>query len=283
VLLLHGFPTFWWTWRHAIPQLADAGYRVAAMDLRGYGGSDHTPRGYDPISSIGDIVGVIRSLGEAEAVIVGHGWGGFLAWSTAALQPDAVRAIAPVSMAHPRRLRDAIISDRAQRRAASYAIGFQRPWIPERQLVADHGARIGEYLRDWSVDPSWPPANVSARYQQAFCATNTAHCALEYYRWALRSIPRADGRRFIRRVSEASITAPVLQIHGAGDRTMLPRTVLGSRQFTAGPYAWRLLDDVGHFPQEERPDAVSDCLTSWLEADCQWNDPPEHDLSLSGG
>lgn len=251
------------------------------MDLRGYGGSDHTPRGYDPISSIGDIVGVIRSLGEAQAVVIGHGWGGFLAWSAAALQPDAVRALAPISMAHPRRLRDGILSDRAQRRAASYAIGFQRPWIPERQLVEDEGARIGAYLRDWSVDPSWPPKEVADRYRQAFCLTNTAHCALEYYRWALRSIPRADGRRFIRRVSAASIEAPVLQIQGAGDRTVLPRTVLGSRQFTSGPYAWRLLDDVGHFPQEERPEAVSDLLVRWLQDDCMWSDPPEQDLRLA--
>ncbi len=76
VLLLHGFPTYWWTWRKLIPQLAAAGYRVVAMDLRGYGGSDHPPRGYDMFSLSHDVAGVIRSLGVRNATVIGHGIGG---------------------------------------------------------------------------------------------------------------------------------------------------------------------------------------------------------------
>ena len=274
VLLLHGFPTYWWTWRALMPVLAQEGYRAAAMDLRGYGGSDHPPRGYDPRSLSLDVVGVIRSLGAADAVVIGQGWGGLLAWTTAALHPDATRGIVPIAMAHPRRLRDAIISDRAQRRASSYAIGFQRPWLPERELVANGAAKIEDYLRDWSVDPAWPPAEVAHRYRQAFSTANTAHCALEYHRWALRSIPRNVGRQFITDVSDSLINTPVLQLHGAGDRTILPRTAIGSRAFTRGPYAWRLLSDVGHFPQEEAADEVASLITSWLGDGRQWNDPP---------
>ena len=280
ILLLHGFPTFWWTWRDLMPRLANAGYRVAAMDLRGYGGSDHPPRGYDPRTLSMDIVGVIRSLGSADAVLIGQGWGGLLAWTTAALHPDATRAVAPVSMAHPRRLRDAILSDRAQLRASSYVIGFQRPWLPERELVADDAAQIENYLREWSADPAWPPADVGLRYRQAFGNANTAHCALEYHRWALRSIPRADGRRFIEEVSTHSVQAPVLQVHGAQDRTVLPRTALGSRQFTTGPYAWRVMPDVGHFPQEEAPAEFGALLEAWLASGCSWSDPPEVDSHL---
>ena len=82
VLLLHGFPMFWWTWRRQLPALAEAGYRAVAMDLRGYGGSDKTPRGYDPFTLSGDVAGVVRSLGSATATLVGHGWGGLLAWTT---------------------------------------------------------------------------------------------------------------------------------------------------------------------------------------------------------
>ena len=91
VLLLHGFPTFWWTWRRQLIALADAGYRAIAMDLRGYGGSDHPPEGYDPRTMAADVAGVIRCLGEPEAVVVGHGWGGVGAWSTAVLEPEVVR------------------------------------------------------------------------------------------------------------------------------------------------------------------------------------------------
>ncbi len=144
VLLLHGFPTFWWTWRHALPVLAAAGYRAAAMDLRGYAGSDHPPRGYDPTTLSADVSGVIRSLGSRDAVVVGHGWGGFLAWTTAVTHPEAVRAIAPVSMPHPRRLRAALLGDAAQRRASAYAFGYQVPASPERDLLEDGAAEVGD-------------------------------------------------------------------------------------------------------------------------------------------
>lgn len=278
VLLLHGFPTFWWTWREVVPALADAGYTAAAMDLRGFGGSDHPPRGYDPYTTSLDVAGVIRSLGVPKATIVGHGWGGFLAWTVGSLRPAVARAIVPVSMAHPRRLREAILSDRAQRGASRYVLGFQRPWVPERALVADDAALIGRYLRDWSADPSWPPPEVSLRFRRAFEVGNTAHCALEYHRWALRSIPRSDGRRFIREVSQSPVKVPVLQIHGSQDRTVLPRTAIGSNQFTDGAYAWRLLNGVGHFPQEEAPARFQSLLLDWLKDDCSWNDPPGTDM-----
>ena len=125
VLMLHGFPMFWWTWRTHLLSIAEAGYRAVAMDLRGYGGSDRPPRGYDPYTLSADVAGVIGSLGAEDATIVGHGWGGFLAWTTAALHPDSVRAIAPVAMAHPCRLRDSLRHDADQRRASRYAFGFR--------------------------------------------------------------------------------------------------------------------------------------------------------------
>ena len=277
VLLLHGFPTYWRTWRAFIPALAAAGYRVAAMDLRGYGGSDHTPRGYDPFASSRDVVSVIRSLGAAQATIVGHGWGGFLAWTAAALHPDAVAAIAPIAMAHPSRLRTAMMSDRAQQRASGYVLGFQRPWAPERALVANRAARISSYLRDWSADSTWLTTEVDSQFRAAFMHSNTAHCALEYHRWALRSIPRADGRQFDHELRSAPITAPVLQLHGAADRTVLPRTASNSRQFTQGPFAWRLLSDIGHFPHEEAPERTLAIVTRWLADGCDWHDPASVD------
>lgn len=93
VLLLHGFPQFWWTWRHQLTALADAGFRAVAMDLRGVGGSDRTPRGYDPANLALDITGVIRSLGEPDAALVGHDMGGYLAWTAAVMRPKLVRRL----------------------------------------------------------------------------------------------------------------------------------------------------------------------------------------------
>ena len=94
VLLLHGFPEFWWTWREQLATLAAAGYRAVAPDLRGYGGSDKPPRGYDLVTAASDAAGLVRALGEANAVVVGHDWGGLVAWTMAAYYPKVVRRLA---------------------------------------------------------------------------------------------------------------------------------------------------------------------------------------------
>ncbi|MGH3803827.1 MAG: alpha/beta fold hydrolase, partial [Pseudonocardiaceae bacterium] len=127
VLFLHGFPDCWWTWRNQLPHFAAAGYRAVAMDLRGYGASDKPPRGYDAYTLAADITGVIRALGERNALLVGHDWGGFLGWSAAAFHPRLVRGLATVGAAHPLLLRRAILRNRRQRSAFSHMFTFQLP------------------------------------------------------------------------------------------------------------------------------------------------------------
>ena len=105
VLLLHGFGEFWWTWRHQLTALADAGFRVVAADLRGYGDSDKPPRGYDAWTLAGDVAGLVKSLGERRAHLVGHAWGGMLAWTAAALHPRVVASVSALGAAHPLALR----------------------------------------------------------------------------------------------------------------------------------------------------------------------------------
>ncbi len=264
VLLLHGFPTFWWTWRRQLSALADAGYRAIAMDLRGYGGSDHPPEGYDPRTMSADVAGVIRSLGISEAVIVGHGWGGVAAWSTAVLDPDVVRAIAPVSMPHPRQLRKAVLRDRHQRAAVRYALGFQVPFLPERSLTAHDGQRIRDLMARWSADPSWLDEQTSDCFRAAFLRWPTAHTAVEYHRWAARSALRPDGLTYMS-LMEAPVQRAVLQVHGSSDPMILPASVEGSEGYVRAPYA-RVDLPAGHFPHEEVPDEFSAALVDWLGA-----------------
>lgn len=97
ILLLHGFPEFWWTWQHQIPALAEAGYRVAAVDLRGYGASDKPPDGYDVYTMASDITGLIRALGERDAVVVGHDLGGTLGFAAAGFHPRSFRRLVVLS------------------------------------------------------------------------------------------------------------------------------------------------------------------------------------------
>lgn len=262
VIMLHGFGSFWWSWRHQLTGLTGA--RVVAVDLRGYGGSDKTPRGYDPMTLTGDVAGVVQSLGEAEATIVGHGWGGVLAWTSAVFEPKVVQRLAVVSAAHPRRMRSAV-TDRRQLAASSYVLGYQRPWVPERQLVADDGAAVGALLREWSGTPGWPDPETETVYRRAIQVKAVAHSALEYHRWAVRSLARPDGLRYARRM-RTPIPRPVLHLHGARDPVVRPGTAAGSGRYVAGPYAWSVVPEVGHFPQEEAPGAVSSALLTWLAA-----------------
>ena len=264
VLFLHGFPEFWWTWRYQMPALAARGFRVAAMDLRGYGGSDKTPRGYDPYTVSADITGVVRALGRRSAVLVGHGWGGFFAWTSAVLRPGHVDAIGVLSMAHPVQMRRAVRS-RQQRAAVRDALRLQLPWRPERHLIADDGAEVERILRDWAAPGSgFPDEEASRRYRAALSVWPAPHCSLEYHRWAFRSLLRPDGARFVAKMAPP-VEVPVLQVHGALDPAVLPATARASAQHVSGRYAWVELAGVGHYPQEEAPEAVREHLGRWLQ------------------
>lgn len=265
VLLLHGFPQYWWTWRRQLTALADAGYRAVAMDLRGVGGSDRTPRGYDPANLALDVTGVIRSLGEPDAALVGHDLGGYLAWTAAVMRPKLVRRLAVASMPHPRRWRAAMLTDMRQSAASSHIWGFQRPWIPERRLTADDGALVARLIREWSgpkLDGTLDDDTLD-RFRQAVCIPSTAHCSVEPYRWLVRSMARPDGFQFNRRMKRP-VRVPTLHLHGSLDPVLRTRSAAGSGEYVEAPYRWRLFDGLGHFPHEEDPEVFSAELIDWL-------------------
>lgn len=263
VLMLHGFPQFWWTWRAQLPMLADAGFRAVAADLRGYGGSDKPPRGYDLITAASDAAGLVRALGEANAVVIGHDWGGMVAWTMATYFPKVVRRLAVVSVGHPLRMRAAMLTDPVRTGAGgAYVLGFQLPVLPERRLVRHDAQWVGRVLQDWS-GPGWPDADADRRYRTAMQIPSVAHSALEYHRWFMRSRLRPDGMRYARRMRTA-VQAPTLQLHGALDTCVLPATARGSGRYVDAPYRWRLIDGAGHFPQEEQPDRFGDEVCHWL-------------------
>ena len=263
VILLHGFPQFWWAWRHQLVALADAGFRVAAVDMRGYGASDKPPQGYDTFTLASDVASMVRALGETEAFVVGQGSGAWTAWSMPSMQPAVTRGVAALAMPHPLVLRHASFTSAAQLRANAYLIGLQRPFVPERQM--GRRSRYVERLLRGSAAPAggFPSAEEVQRYTAAMALPFVAHSAAEHYRWVGRSQLRLDGRRFNRRL-RGTIAVPVLHLHGEQDRAVLPATATGSAAYVSGPFEERLLPGVGHFPAEEAPEETSRVLADWL-------------------
>jgi pimeloyl-ACP methyl ester carboxylesterase len=267
VIMLHGFPEFWWAWHHQLQALADAGYRAVAVDMRGYGATDKPPRGYDGYTMAADVAGLIRALGERSADLVGAGYGGMMAWTTASFHPKMVRHLVVSGAAHPLRARAALATDpRGQTASAFPLLKFQIPRY-EHVLTRDDATLIGQYLRDWG-GPSWVASPDFADYERK-CRTamqipQAAFCALEGYRWAFRSVLRLHGYRFVRALQEPIVT-PTLQLHGSRDRAVLPRTAQGSSRYVIARYEWRLVDGIGHFPHVETPEAVTGAILEWIK------------------
>ena len=274
VLMLHGFGEFWWTWRHQLTALGDAGFRAVAVDLRGYGDSDKPPRGYDAWTLSGDVGGLIKALGGRRAHLAGHGWGGLLAWAVAAIHPRLVRSVSAVSAPHPLALRREIRRTALHRRRSNQARALgelftaQLPIAPERFWTRDRGAAIEARMRrlsgpQWTSQPDF--ADAATHFRDAIQVPGVAHSALEYYRWAVRAQVRTEGRRFVEAMGRR-VDLPVLQLHGALDRCMLARTVRVSDRWIGDRGTSVSLDGVGHYPHQEAPEVTSRVLRTFLRS-----------------
>ncbi|HEX6249303.1 MAG TPA: alpha/beta hydrolase [Nocardioidaceae bacterium] len=267
VLLLHGFPEFWWTWRHQLPALAAAGFRAVAMDLRGYGGSDKPPRGYDPATLARDVVGVVKALGSRRAVVVGQGWGGYVGWTAAVLHPDQVAGLCAVAAPHPLVMLPALVRDAgssSSRGMLGHLLAMQAPFVPERRLSRSSNRYVADHLRSWSSPASsFPDEEVAERYREALSLWPAAHCALEYHRWLVRSRVRSDGRRF-NDLMQPPVTVPVCLVQGSDDPVVPVAATMRSRDRVSAPVAVHVIRGSGHFPQEEQPEGFTSVLLEWL-------------------
>ena len=262
VVLLHAVPQFWWAWRQQLDALGAAGYRVAALDVRGTGGSDKPPQGYDVPTLTADVAGVVRSLGASSAVVVGCGTGGSIAWAMPALQPATTSAVAVLSSPHPL---DAIRRPlSAFRPAAVRRLGFvQLPSLPERRLA--RGDLAHHLLTEWGGGP-WLDHATERTYVAALRVPFAAHSQLEQLRWLGRCGPRPDGRRFLAAL-RSSRAVPVLHLHGARDGLVPAHGVALSREARAlvgSDYTYELVADAGHFLPEQATEHVNRTLLTWL-------------------
>ncbi|MGC5246695.1 alpha/beta fold hydrolase [Gordonia sp. DT219] len=267
VLLLHGFGEFWWSWRHQLAALTEAGHRAVAVDLRGYGDTDKPPRGYDGWTLAGDTNALIRALGYTEATLVGHADGGLVCWATATLHPRAVSRIAVLASPHPRALRHDVLVRRHQR--AAFLPNFlenQLPRYAESRLTRRDAAFIARYF-DHRGGASWRATGDYAETirlnRSAMQIPYVAHSSLEYQRWAFRSQFRPDGFRFMR-LMHRRLHIPALAVRGADDPFITDHAVRASSQW-AEALDVRTIEGSGHFVHQEQPDAVNAALLELLK------------------
>lgn len=258
VLLLHGFPQFWWAWRDQVAPLADAGYRVAAMDLRGTGASDKPPSGYDAPTRARDVAGVIRSLGRERAVVVGHGQGGALAWAMAALAPSVTAGVAAFAAPHPARRRAparALLTPQGLRQLAFYQV----PTLPERALI---GSDLVDRVLATGAATAFAP-DVVERYRAVMRIPFAAHTAMEAVRWTVRSSGRPTGRRYLAALRRP-VEVPALQVHGTRDGLMRHELADADAVALARDFRYEVIDGAGHYLPEEAPEQVTRILLDWL-------------------
>jgi pimeloyl-ACP methyl ester carboxylesterase len=259
-LLLHGFPEFWYSWRFQIPVLAEAGYCVVAPDLRGYNESEKPRWGYDLRTLARDVAALIVALGYDRAIVVGHDWGGVIAWQVAMRYPELVERLVIMNAPHPAAMLRELRSLK-QLRMSWYIVAFQLPWLPEYVLKRNGANEIGRMLRGSAVQKEAFPRAVTAHYQAAMSKPGAISAALAYYRQFVRDLPRALWRRQLRALPR--IQAPTLLIWGLQDIAL-------SVELTHGlePYVAQLrvcyLPESGHWVQQEQPEQVNRLLLDFL-------------------
>lgn len=252
IVLLHGFPEFWYSWRYQIPFLANLGYTVVAPDLRGYNDTDKPRKGYDAPNLLRDIEGLIKGLGQAKAIIVGHDWGGVLAWSFAIHYPQMTGRLIVMNAPHPQAmLRE--FRTLKQLRKSWYIFLFQLPWLPERMLLRNHASLIGRVLRGNTVQKDAFPPEVIAKYQKAISKPGSMTAALNYYRHIFLQRPEMSSH----------ISAPTLLIWGEQDVALGIELTHGLEQWIDNIQVERIPDS-GHWVQQEQPDKVNQLMQAFL-------------------
>jgi epoxide hydrolase 4 len=252
VILLHGFPEFWYSWRHQIEALASQGFTAIAPDLRGYNLSDK-PRGvsrYRMDYLVDDIIGLMSVLGYPSAHIVGHDWGGVIAWVLAAQQSDRVGKLVVLNAPHPVRMAQAMLHP-AQLRRSWYIFAFQLPAIPE-WCVRKPGF-LSKRMRAWGLGPGVLSDEDLVRYEEALRTPGAARSALNYYRAAVRyPIFRVP---IVRR--------PALVIWGDRDGALGNELLDGLHRHATDLRIHRVAQ-AGHFVQQEAPEEVNAALIEFL-------------------
>ncbi len=261
VLLLHGFPENWRSWRHQLPALAAAGFRAVAVDLRGYNLTER-PAGVEAyrLSRLcEDVQGLIAALGGGPAHLVGHDWGGAIAWTYAARRPADLLSLTILNAPHPRIFRRNLFRNFRQMRRSRYMFYFQIPWLPERLILANAKQNFDKVFRGWGRRKELFTDEVIAGFREPMTEPGALTAALNYYRAMFRS-----PRLYRQAGTFPKIAVPTLVIWGDDDRALGLELCDGLADEMAAPFEIRHLANCSHWVQQERPEEVNEFLIEHL-------------------
>jgi epoxide hydrolase 4 len=258
VVLLHGFPEFWFSWRFQIPALVAAGFRVVAPDMRGYNLSSR-PRGtraYDTDRLAADVRDLIRERGAERAFVAGHDWGAGAAWIAAMNHPEVVKRLAILNVPHPRRMLQGMRMPRQLARSW-YILFFQLPWLPELSARAGGWWGFRRVFEREARPGAFTPSDIE-RYVEAWSQPGGPTGMINFYRAALRQTRRrAEGR--IRPVH-----APTLVIWGQRDRHLGAELAEPERADVPNLERVVRLPDASHWVHQDEPERISELLIEFF-------------------
>jgi pimeloyl-ACP methyl ester carboxylesterase len=253
LILLHGFPDFWMGWRHQIGALAEAGFRVIVPDQRGYNTSDRPSAitDYEISRLVGDVVGLADALGHHRFSLVGHDWGGIVAWAAGSLVAERLDRLVILNAPHPDVFGPYVRRSPSQMLRSSYVGFFQIPWLPEMVLGAGNCAALVAALKASARQDALTEDDI-ARYRQAWQQPGSLTGMLNWYR-ALR----------LRRPLEEVITTRTLVLWGLKD-TALEVGLAEKSLALCTQGRLQTFDGATHWLQREEPDAVNAAILGFL-------------------
>lgn len=252
VVMVHGFPDYWATWKPLMAELNKAGYRTAALDLRGYNLSDK-PQGeaaYAMPNLVGDVAAVIAAEGAKDAIVIGHDWGAAISWQVAFNRPDLVNRLVIMSVPHPAGMARELATNPEQQKNSQYARNFQQPGF-EKNLTA-------EGLAGWVKDPAEKAGYVEAFKRSDFTAM------LNYYR---ANYPRTTGPEAQAQPEgpPQRVKVPLLVLHGMKDAALNAAGHAGVWNYADADSTVVMIPTAGHFLQHDAEAFVNRTVRSWLD------------------
>lgn len=260
VVLLHGWPEFWYSWRYQLPYLSEH-YTVIAPDLRGFNLSDK-PKGikhYQTKEVIKDVAALIRHVGHSSAAIVGHDWGGAVAWHFATAYPEMTEQLAILNCPHPKLMMQHMLKNIRQVARSWYILSFQLPFLPE--LIVDNFLKTiyETNVRGWMYNKQNMSDRDMAMYIQAFREKDAIPSSISYYRAAMQL-------GFAKELLSEKVSVPVRVIWGKDDKALGAEMNDDLSSVVSGPLEIKYIEHCSHWTQIDQPEAVNSLLLEFLKS-----------------